>query len=49
MKNYKHIFLMIILVLITAGGVKAGDAPSNDSFAAAMPLVISDGTASITI
>lgn len=48
MKNYKHIFLMIILVLITAGGVKAGDAPSNDSFAAAMPLVISDGTASIT-
>src|SRR5688500_7036353 len=45
MKTYAYILLTIVLVLATTNGVKAGGgSPSNDNFAGAMPLVLSEGS-----
>jgi hypothetical protein len=51
MKNYATIsFAIIILALATATNAKAGCgvAPANDNLAAAIPLVLSGGTTSVT-
>ena len=49
MKNYAPIFLALIFGLLTFTNAEAGClVVANDSFASAVPLVISDGTAAVT-